>query len=438
MASKRRNMFHKNKKQEATEIVFLLQLTRFIQIMSINEPVIELAGFVTINRGLCVSVSKIKQYILKMRIMRFGSRIIKSAIKMKEGSVYYRELRPVVFTLKLIGRFPYQMNSKGEMHVGLRSTWSAYTVITYATLSLLTLPKISSLARNIQSGHMDVDKMVTSANSFMLILFHYYVIVLAWKEWPLIAAYFNKWAKFQMMLERHTGETLKVNLRAAVWTGLTVTTLTAAVPVYLLSYMMSSSFLSLVPYVVTIFSWLLYLMFWTATCALISSATDQIIDFFRKVSIDGRARDVWRCRLLWLWLGDLCRGLGDCVAWNLVPVSLFLSASFLSTSYALLTPRSRSDDPTTIPPPTVATIMLVDAFYLLVLVEAAHRTTSKLGQGMTSELMKLDSSDLDPQTSHELDLFMQAVTISPPVVKFAGFTEVDRTVLVSVNLNMLS
>ncbi|XP_014282243.1 gustatory and odorant receptor 63a isoform X2 [Halyomorpha halys] len=129
---------------------------------------------------------------------------------LKSDSAFYKVIKPIIYSLRLIGSFPY-FEHKGTPHFKLLSCWTLYSIVFITVEIILLYLRTMRLFNNDKNMF---DTRVRSQINVLINLFQACGLITLWFEVAGIVKYFSKWCSFQ---EELTAYSIVLDTRLKKW-----------------------------------------------------------------------------------------------------------------------------------------------------------------------------------------------------------------------------
>lgn len=175
---------------------------------------------------------------------------------------------------------------------------------------------------------------------------------------------------------------------------------------------------------------------WYINSRGVKEASKALSDRFREdMSIECKSNIIHKYRLLWLNLSELVQMLGNAYARTYSTYSLFMFVNVTIATYGAISEIIDAGMSLKV----VGLIFLTSycIFLLYVFCNCSHKATVQVAHGVQDTLLNLNILNLDLQTQREIDLFIIAIEMNPPVVSLRGYASINRELLISVSLLFL-
>ncbi|XP_065356369.1 gustatory and odorant receptor 21a-like [Calliphora vicina] len=163
--------------------------------------------------------------------------------------------------------------------------------------------------------------------------------------------------------------------------------------------------------------------------ATISASNSLSTCFEKEMKKYCKARQISQYRILWLNLSDILQTLGNTYARTYSTYCLFMSINITIGLYGALSEIFDSGFSYKVLGLIVLTIYC--ASLLFIVCNCAHNATSAIAQGVQDTLLSANLIQMDIQAQNEIDLFISAIELNPPVVSMQGYGLINRKLLTS-------
>lgn len=171
---------------------------------------------------------------------------------------------------------------------------------------------------------------------------------------------------------------------------------------------------------------------WYINSRAIKEASKALSDRFRAdMGIECKSAVIHNYRLLWLNLSELVQMLGNAYARTYSTYSLFMFVNVTIATYGAL--AEIIDKGMSLKVIGLIFLAVYCILLLFVFCDCSHKATLEVAQGVQNTLLNLNLLNVDLQTQREIDLFIIAIEMNPPVVSLRGYADINRELLSSVS-----
>ncbi|XP_066907527.1 gustatory and odorant receptor 63a isoform X3 [Halyomorpha halys] len=346
---------------------------------------------------------------------------------LKSDSAFYKVIKPIIYSLRLIGSFPY-FEHKGTPHFKLLSCWTLYSIVFITVEIILLYLRTMRLFNNDKNMF---DTRVRSQINVLINLFQACGLITLWFEVAGIVKYFSKWCSFQ---EELTAYSIVLDTRLKKWSyGFLMGCF-----IYILSvsYFESSTYGGIVylPPVMIIHANISLTLLLVLFSGIFTQCTASYL--CKHIKRSRRTQEIVVYRKLWIKLAHLTTELGNVVGptmmeWLLLG-SIVTIIGFYSLIYLLqgIVKDNTYDQINKIN--SEAFFLIITLIFLIFLCEFGHRCTCSVGTKVQTELLELSFTGRDKEFQQEVNLFIETIHFRFPNLVLCGFVTLNRQFLVSL------
>lgn len=171
---------------------------------------------------------------------------------------------------------------------------------------------------------------------------------------------------------------------------------------------------------------------WFINSKAIKQASKALSHRFRAdMGIECKSAVIHKYRLLWLNLSEIVQSLGNAYARTYSTYSLFMCVNVTIAIYGAIS--EIIDKGMSLKVYGLLFLSSYCIFLLYVFCDCSHKASLEVAQGVQNTLLNLNLLNLDLQTQKEIDLFIIAIEMNPPVVSLRGYAAINRDLLISVS-----
>lgn len=171
---------------------------------------------------------------------------------------------------------------------------------------------------------------------------------------------------------------------------------------------------------------------WYINSTAVKEASKALSYRFRAdMGIECKSVVIHKYRLLWLNLSELVQMLGNAYARTYSTYSLFMFVNVTIAIYGAIS--EIIDNGLSLKVLGLIFVASYCSFLLYVFCDCSHKASLEVAQGVQNTLLNLNLLNLDLQTQREIDLFIIAIEMNPPVVSLRGYSDINRELLISVS-----
>uniref|UniRef100_A0A146LX95 Gustatory receptor n=1 Tax=Lygus hesperus TaxID=30085 RepID=A0A146LX95_LYGHE len=329
------------------------------------------------------------------------------------------------------GNVKYSMFSLGGLY------WVVwYCTIMYAASGVLieSFAKLFAAAR-FDSAIGQARNVIIIVNIILLPLSHL-------GEWQKLARYINEWDEFLVTYKYMTGNDLKIKLKAYVYTVLTVIPATSLLATYAeQETMVIRNVLHRILYIMLFSGTSFVSMFWIMSHVVVQRIAVYLKSEILKLGANSKSRsyisaiEVHRLRYLWARATSLLHKSGECLGLSMMIISLTNAAGFVIAAYGVIVGVMEFNQ---VAIAHHSVNVIAGIAYIFAGTESGYQSTQKMGDEIMAALSAIDLSGINEVTFREINMFLQIMSLNPPIVTCAGVVTISRSFLTSVFSNTVT
>ncbi|XP_046804859.1 gustatory and odorant receptor 22-like isoform X2 [Lucilia cuprina] len=319
----------------------------------------------------------------------------------------------------------------GKVTFNWKSPQMLYALFFYILTSTLVL-RVGYERIKILVTITEFDEYIYAIIFIIFLIPHFWIPYVGWCVADRVAYYKTMWGSFQVRFYRVTGTTLTFpTLNALIIILFIGCVLLSIVFLYSLSRLMDGFLLwHTVAYfhIITMINMNAALLYINAK-ATISASNSLSARFEKDMKIYCKALQISQYRILWLNLSDILQTLGNTYARTYSTYCLFMSINITVGSYGAISEIFDSGFSYKVLGLIVLTIYC--ASLLFIVCNCAHNATAVIACGVQDTLLSANLLQMNIQAQKEIDLFISAIELNPPVVSMEGYGLINRKLLTS-------
>ncbi|KAL9891472.1 gustatory and odorant receptor 22-like [Glossina fuscipes] len=365
---------------------------------------------------------------------RLTMRAKRAKLKSRHGQTaelydqFYRDHKLLLKLFVILGVMPLARQA-GRVTFSWKSYQMYYAFIFYILTTLVVL-KVGSERVKLLRITNEYDEYIYAIIFILFLLPHFWIPYVGWGVASQVAKYKSMWGTFQVRYYRVTGTTLVFpTLKIAIVILFIGCVLLSILFLFSLSQLLDDFLL----WHTTAYFHIITMINMNAALFYINSkgtkiASKSLSDCFRKdMRVECNYIMIKQYRLLWLNLSEILQALGNAYARTYCTYCLFMSINITIGSYGALSEILEFGFSYKVLGLVVLTIYC--ASLLFIICDCAQSATSVMAEGVQSTLLSLNLLQLDVQTQKEIDHFISAIELNPPVVNLRGYALINRELL---------
>ncbi|KAK3926523.1 Gustatory and odorant receptor 22 [Frankliniella fusca] len=356
----------------------------------------------------------------------------------KSTASFVDSAMPLITLMQLGIALPVLRRRDGRIQWKVLSPIWVYTLTVYGVLTVPVYYAVSAAVRQLAAEDNTFHDQIYNMTPLLLLNAHPLMPVMHWIEAYSVAGYFNAWTKYEELFEKVCQRPLRLGLSGYV-IRLTATSLgvaaflTGTMPLY-----MSLSWLQCLAYLHLYLLAICLVSMWLLSSRALCIAAEALRESMHEMVVTGtctpdRLSDY---RLAWLELSDLTQESGRAWTYQCGHQLLYLFLLMTVTSFGVLAGVARH----TLEPRTLAYGALAagSAFILFIVCSAAETSADKVAQVLREDLLMVQLSDDTQRFKNEVQMFMTALAMDPPIVNLSGYATVNRALFASLLETMVT
>ncbi|XP_021920428.1 gustatory and odorant receptor 24-like [Zootermopsis nevadensis] len=346
-------------------------------------------------------------------------------------NLYFSELWPLFYLLKLLGVFPYYVSSSGKLAFKLMSMTTLYATASTTVTTVGSILTIIQKYSKLSAEKMKFEDAIVQINLFGGFFFIAILPFVYYTETRKRIQFINRWGIFQEEFRRVTGKTVDLGLGRRARFFVVMSLHFSVFGVISLGVLVGG--FSWWQYCISgLFETMLLLMpaVWYLTCrGLIRAAKALGNEVEQNLLHHGfRHTDALvQFKFLWLHLSKLTQDAGRSMGFTYGVFTLFCFGGLVVSSYGYF----------------VSGIILITqglaftAFFfstiLYVQCTFAQLATEEVGSKFQDRVqIILEKYPLISGTQEEIHRFLAMICSNPPVINFCGFVDINRGLITSL------
>ncbi|XP_055639886.1 gustatory and odorant receptor 24 isoform X2 [Toxorhynchites rutilus septentrionalis] len=328
------------------------------------------------------------------------------------SDVIYDTSKPIYFTLRMLGLFPFSRSSNGFFGFVLASSSMVYCMLYFVLLTTYVAYIMIERINIVRTLEGRFEEAVI-AYLFIVNISPIIIIPLMWYETRKVVIILNNWTDFQVLYRKTAGRELNLMLK-------TKTLL----------------LLQVIPY--CILDTIIYMMggYWYMACETISTTANELaVDFQRALRHVGPAAMVSEYRALWLRLSKLSRGTGFATCYTFTFICLYLFFIITLSIYGLMSQISNGFGIKDI---GLAVTAFCSTGLLFFICDEAHHASFNVRTNFQKKLLMVELSWMNSDAQTEINMFLHATEMNPSSINLGGFFDVNRTLFKSLLATMVT
>nr|QFU27932.1 gustatory receptor 22a [Apolygus lucorum] len=239
-----------------------------------------------------------------------------------------------------------------------------------------------------------------------------------------------------------TGNDLKIKLKAWVYTVLTIIpSLSLLASFTEQETLVIRNILQRLLYIMLFSGMSFVAMFWIMSHVVVQRIAVYLKGELMKLGVNSRNRsnvsamEVHRLRYLWARATSLLHKSGECLGLSMMIISLTNSASFVIAAYGVIVGILEFNQEAVL---HQSVNVVAGIAYIFAGTESGYQSTQKMGDDIMAALSAIDLSGINDVTSREINMFLQIMSLNPPIVTCAGVVTISRSFLTSVFSNTVT
>ncbi|KAJ1524518.1 hypothetical protein ONE63_011010 [Megalurothrips usitatus] len=333
---------------------------------------------------------------------------------------------------------PVQKRRDGTLTWRVCSPVMLYTLVVYAMLSVPVYYAVSAAVRQLSSKKNTFHDQIYNMTPLLLLHAHPLMPFLHWPESRWVTGYFNSWLKFEELFARVCRRPLRLGLsrwvarQTAVCLLLSVF-LAATMPLYMgLSWLQAAAYTHLWLLSITLVS------MWLLSSKALCRAAEALRDSMHEVVVAGTctADLMADYRQAWLELSELTQESGRAWTYSCGHMLLYLFLLMTVTAFGVLAGVARHS----LEARTMAygAMAAGSAFTLFIVCSAAETAADTVSQVLREDLLMVQLSDDTQHFKNEVQMFMTALAMDPPIVNLSGYATVNRALFAALLETMVT
>ncbi|XP_037929999.1 gustatory and odorant receptor 22-like [Teleopsis dalmanni] len=350
---------------------------------------------------------------------------------------FYRDHQLLLKLFVILGVMPVVRSAPGIVTFSWKSYEMIYAFFLYIFTSSLVLRVGYERVKFIQTTE-EFDEYIYGVIFVIFLVPHFWIPYVGWGVANQVAHYKTMWGSFQVRYYRVTGTTLtfpKLNfLIIVLFIGCV---LLAVMFLYSLSRLLDGFLLwHTIAYfhIITMIN-MNAALFYINSRAIKRASHSLSACFKRDIKVECTSTLITQYRLLWLNLSEIFQTFGNAYARTYSTYLLFMSINIIIGAYGSLSEIFDSGFSFKVLGLIVLTIYC--ACLLFIVCDCANSATSVIAHGIQNTLLKVDLLRIDIHAQQEIDYFILAIELNPPVVSLQGYSVINRE-LISATISTIA
>ncbi|XP_055906635.1 gustatory and odorant receptor 22-like isoform X2 [Eupeodes corollae] len=327
---------------------------------------------------------------------------------------------------------PIVRSGPGTISFKWKSPQMAYALILYCFTTSLVVTVGYERLRIFQTTKK-FDDYIYAVIFIIFLAPHFWIPFVGWGVANEVATYKTMWAHFQVRFYRVTGVSLMFpKLRIMIIILFVGCVSLAVVILYSLSCLLDGFLLwHTIAYfhIITMINMNAALLYINARA--VKEASHSLSACFKKdTSFDCNSTVVSEYRILWLNLSEILQALGNAYARTYTTFCLFLSINITIAAFGALSEIFDSGFSAKVVGMLILTIYCTTLLFIVC--DCAEAASNVVAEEIQHTLLTLDLSKIEIQTRREIDHFISAIEINPPVICMKGYSKINRQLLTSL------
>ncbi|XP_017863710.1 PREDICTED: gustatory and odorant receptor 63a [Drosophila arizonae] len=351
-------------------------------------------------------------------------------------SIFYRNIAPVNWFLRIIGVLPIVRRGPSRAKFALNSAAFVYSVVFFMLLAFYVGYVANNRIHAVRSLSGPFEEAVI-AYLFLVNILPIIVIPILWWEARKIARLFNDWDDFEVLYYQISGHSLPLNLRQkAVYIAIVLPILSILSVVITHITMSDLNLNQVVPYCILDNLTAMLGAWWFLICEAISTTAYLLAERFQKaLKHIGPAAMVADYRVLWLRLSKLTRDTGNALCYTFVFMSLYLFFIITLSIYGLMSQLSEGFGIKDIGLTITALWNIGLLFYIC---DEAHYASVNVRTNFQKKLLMVELNWMNSDAQTEINMFLRATEMNPSNINCGGFFDVNRTLFKGLLTTMVT
>ncbi|KAE8751409.1 Gustatory receptor 3 [Frankliniella occidentalis] len=380
------------------------------------------------NRGLPVDFKKQTQYKRQKPI----------AGASKSTASFVDSAMPLIMLMQVGIAFPVQRRADGRLQWKILSPIWLYTLVVYGVLTVPVVFAASAAVRQLAKEDNTFHDQIYNMTPLLLLHAHPLLPFMHWLEAYFVAGYFNSWIKFEELFHKVCRRPLHMGLRGyvarmAAFSFAVAAFLTGTMPMY-----MSLSWLQCLAYLHLYLLAICLVSVWLLSSKALCIAAEALRESMHEMVVTGActAERMADYRQAWLELSELTQESGSAWTYQCGHQLLYLFLLMTVTSFGVLAGVARhSLEARTL---AYGALAAGSAFILFIVCSAAETAADRVAEVLREDLLMVQLSDDTQHFKNEVQMFMTALAMDPPIVNLSGYATVNRALFASLLETMVT
>ncbi|XP_037947265.1 gustatory and odorant receptor 63a-like [Teleopsis dalmanni] len=351
-------------------------------------------------------------------------------------SVFYRNIAPAQWFLRMIGVMPITRSRPGHNQFLIASLSFGYSIIFFIFLTVYVV-FVANNRINIVTSLTGPFEEAVIAYLFLVNILPIFLVPIMWWEAKKIATLLNDWDDFEILYYQISGHSVPLNLRRkAIMITIALPILSVLSVVITHITMADFELVQVIPYCILDNLTAMLGAWWYIVCKALSTTANILAERFQKALRHiGPAAMVADYRALWLRLSKLTRDTGNATCYTFTFLNLYLFFIITLSIYGLMSQLSEGFGIKDI---GLAITTLWNVCLLFYICDEAHYASFNVRTNFQKKLLmvKLNWMNSDAQT--EINMFLRATEMNPSNINCGGFFDVNRNLFKGLLTTMVT
>ncbi|CAH1398543.1 unnamed protein product [Nezara viridula] len=348
----------------------------------------------------------------------------------RPSNSYYKQIRPILVLLRILGRFPYSMSADGVKPFRMTSAPAIYTIFFYTACCCLSVKTTISLITMLKDSQ-NYDHSLQILMLMTYLIQNFVIPITYWQKSGQILEYIALWSKFE---SEYTKEFNQLSCHRWINYGAIISLPIGFLYCFRIYLQVGVGLSNCLMFLLMIYASDLLTLLWMTTLYEVRQQARKLCQI---VSKEGIGKETQRKRYCWLMISRLTSSFGDAIGLATGGLLTSLFFSFLIGWYGRLTSFMNRIKRAEYVWWEFAESSTIYVFFFFML-DSAERTTIEAGTKFSSIVLNLKHSKMDKETLNDMSLLLSCISTCPPIVTFAGFVEVNRTLLTTLVSNSVT
>ncbi|BFF98500.1 gustatory and odorant receptor 63a [Drosophila madeirensis] len=351
-------------------------------------------------------------------------------------SVFYRNIAPVNWFLRIIGVLPIVRRGPARAKFEMSSASFVYSVVFFMLLACYVGYVANNRIHIVRSLSGPFEEAVI-AYLFLVNILPIMIIPILWWEARKIAKLFNDWDDFEVLYYQISGHSLPLRLRQkALYIAIVLPILSVLSVVITHITMSDLNINQVVPYCILDNLTAMLGAWWFLICEAMSITAHLLAERFQKaLKHIGPAAMVADYRVLWLRLSKLTRDTGNATCYTFVFMSLYLFFIITLSIYGLMSQLSEGFGIKDIGLTITALWNIGLLFYIC---DEAHYASVNVRTNFQKKLLMVELNWMNSDAQTEINMFLRATEMNPSTINCGGFFDVNRSLFKGLLTTMVT